>query len=68
MSDRQIVVLVLGINSVFLTAIFGFIGVRLLSGFSPVPAGYTPLVLGAAVIVPISCIGLGNFLRLHWNA
>lgn len=65
MPDRPIIALTLGLNGLYLTALFGFIAVRLLSGHAPVPEGFGAVVMGSAVSVSMICIGLGNFLRLR---
>lgn len=67
MSNRRILILTLGLNGLYMAALFAFVASRMLSGLSPMPEGYGPLVIGSAVIVPLACIGLGNLLRLRRN-
>jgi hypothetical protein len=68
MSDRRVIALTLGINGLYIASLFGIVGFRFLTGLTPVPAGNGPLIMGSAVFAPVTCIGLGNFLRLRRNA
>jgi hypothetical protein len=67
MSDRQIIALTLGLNGIYLVALFGFVTFRLVSGLSFMPDGYGPLATASAIIVPTACIGLSNFLKQRRN-
>jgi hypothetical protein len=68
MSNRKISALTMGINGLFMVALFGFVGFRLMSGSSVLPVGYQPWVIGLVAFVPISCAALGNYLRLRRDA
>ena len=67
MSNHRILILTLGLNGLYMAALFTFMASRILLGLSPMPEGYGPLVIGSAVIVPLVCIGVGNLLRLRRN-
>lgn len=66
MSDRGIIFLTLGLNGGYLVTMFGFMGLRMVSGLAPLPSGYGPLVW-SAMIVPVAITSLGTFLRLRWG-
>lgn len=68
MSDRRIILLTLSINGAYLTALFGYLAFRVMSGLSFMPEHYGPLIAASAIIVPVACAGLGNFLRLRRNS
>jgi hypothetical protein len=68
MSNRRILILTLSLNGAYLAALFGFVAFRVASGLSPMPEGYSFLMMCSAVTVPAICVGLGNFLRLRRHA
>lgn len=64
-SNRKIIFLSLACNVIVLVCVLGYIGARLLFGLSALPSGWQPWIMAMIGLVPISCAGIANFLRLR---